>query len=62
VLRSAESDVDSLQKLKEQDVDPEYSKWRVGRKGIQVEDLRLAALEQVTTGNWQPRLFYKPEV
>jgi hypothetical protein len=42
------------------DVDPDEAQWRVGQNGIQVSDLRLAALEQVSTGSWQPRLFYKP--
>ena len=40
-------------------VDPNYAMWRVGRDGIQVEDLRLAAFEQVSIGSWQVRLFYK---
>ena len=39
----------------------EHAQWRVGPNGIQVKDLRLAALEQVSAGSWQPRLFYKPE-
>ena len=41
-----------------QDIAPEYAEWRVGPNGIQVKDLRLAALEQVSAGSWQPRLFY----
>jgi len=31
----------------------------VGPGGIQAEDLRIAALEQVSAGSWQVRLFYK---
>ena len=41
-------------------ITPEEAQWRVGQNGIQVKDLRLAALEQVTKGSWQVRLFYKP--
>ena len=40
-------------------IDPNYVSWMVGKNGIQVEDLRLAAFEQVTTGSWQVWLFYK---
>ena len=39
---------------------PEFASWEVGPNGIKVEDLRLAALEQVSAGSWRPRLFYKP--
>jgi len=42
------------------EVAPEHTKWKVGPDGIQVKDLRLAALEQVSSGSWQIRLFYKP--
>lgn len=41
---------------------PEQAEWRVGPGGIQIEDLHLAALDQVSAGSWQPRLFYKPGV
>ena len=43
-----------------ENITPEYAEWKVGPGGIQVKDLRLAALEQVSGGRWQPRLFYKP--
>ena len=39
---------------------PDEAQWMVGQEGIKVEDLRLAALEQVSAGSWQVRLFYKP--
>lgn len=41
-------------------IDPVQAQWEVGPNGIQVEDLHLAALEQVSKGSWQVRLFYKP--
>ena len=41
-------------------VAPDEAQWMVGENGIQVRDLRLAALEQVSAGSWQVRLFYKP--
>jgi len=49
-----------VEKLETQDIDPEYREWRVGPNGIQLKDLRLAALEQVSAGSYQPRLFWKP--
>lgn len=52
--------VDSSQKAQGQDIAPGEAQWRVGPNGIQVKDLRLAALEQVSAGSWQVRLFYKP--
>ena len=55
------SHVDSSQKMQGQKIAPEHAKWRVGPDGIQAKDLCLAALEQVSVGSWQPRLFYKPE-
>ena len=42
-----------------QDIDLDQAMWRVGPDGIQVQDLRLAGIEQVSAGSWQPRLFYK---
>ncbi|KAF9784364.1 hypothetical protein BJ322DRAFT_844428 [Thelephora terrestris] len=39
-------------------IQPNYAMWRVGQDAIRPEDLRLAALEQVSAGSWQPRLFY----
>jgi len=41
-------------------IDPNHASWRVGQGGIRIEDLRLAAYEQVSTGSWQVRLFYTP--
>ena len=52
--------IDSSQKVQGQNIAPAEAQWRVGPNGIQVKDLRLAALEQVSTGSWQVRLFYKP--
>ena len=46
--------------MEKQDVAPEHRQWRVGPNGIRLEDLRLAALEQVSTNSYQPRLFLKP--
>ena len=48
------------QKMETQNVAPEHQQWRVGPNGIQLKDLRLAALEQVSAGSYQPRLFWKP--
>ena len=48
--------------MKGQNIAPGHAKWGVGPNGIQVKDLRLAALEQVSAGSWQPRLFYKPQI
>lgn len=62
MLNWVESHVDPSQKLQGQTIAPEHEEWRVGPGGIQAEDLRLAALEQVSSGSWQPRLFYKPVV
>jgi hypothetical protein len=41
-------------------ITPEQAQWKVGQGGIQAKDLRLAALDQVSKGSWQARLFYKP--
>jgi len=50
-----------VEKMQTQNIDPEYQQWRVGLNGIiQWKDLRLAALEQVSAGSYQPRLFWKP--
>ena len=46
--------------MEKQPITPEYQQWRVGPNGIQLKDLYLAALEQVSTGSYQPRLFWKP--
>ena len=52
--------VDVPQKKQGQTIAPEHAMWRVGPNGIQAKDLRLAALEQVSAGSWQPRLYYNP--
>ena len=62
MLSWPQSRVDLSQTLQGQDIAPEHEQWRVGPSGIQAKDLRLAALEQVSAGSWQPRLFYKPEM
>lgn len=51
---------DPLQKMEGVAIAPHEAQWMVGQNGIQVGDLRLAALEQVSSGSWQARLFYKP--
>jgi len=53
---------DPPQKMQIQNIAPEHQQWRVGPNGIQWKDLRLASLEQVSAGSYQPRLFWKPEV
>ena len=55
------SHVDAPQRIQGQAIAPEYAMWRVGPNGIQAKDLRLAALERVSAGSWQPRLFYRPQ-
>lgn len=50
------------QRMQGQNIAPAYSGWRVGPGWTQIENLHLAALEQVSAGSWQPRLFYKPLV
>jgi len=49
-----------VKKMEVVSVAPEDAQWEIGPTGIQTKDLRLAALEQVTAGSWQIRLFYKP--
>jgi len=56
----AEWHVDLPQKLQGQSIAPEYTRWKVGPGAIEAKDLRIAALERVSAGSWQPRLFYKP--
>lgn len=56
----AELRADTPQAMQGEDIAPEFSMWKVGPDGIQVEDLHLAALEQVSAGSWQARLFCKP--
>ena len=60
ILCWAELHADPPQRMQVLEVAPEHTKWKVGPDGIQVKDLRLAALEQVSSGSWQIRLFYKP--
>ena len=55
-----ESHADPSQKVAGETIAPEFASWEVGPNGIKVEDLRLAALEQVSAGSWRPLLFYKP--
>ncbi|KAF9653229.1 hypothetical protein BDM02DRAFT_3182774 [Thelephora ganbajun] len=50
-----------VDKLQTQNIAPEHAQWRVGPNGIEIKDLRLAALEQVSAGSYQARLFYKPQ-
>jgi len=53
--------IDPPQKIQGQEIAQEHAMWRVGINGIQAKCLRLAVLEQVSVGSWQPQLFYKPE-
>jgi len=62
ILHWAESHIDPPQRLQALEIDPEHAVWAVGPNGIQAKDLRLAALEQVSPGSWQPRLFFKPQI
>ena len=55
-----ESHADPSQKMAGETITPEFAMWEVEPNGIKVKDLRLAALEQVSAGSWQSRLFYKP--
>jgi len=56
-----EQHVDPSQKMQAENIVPEHARWKVGGpNGIQLKDLRLAALEQVSAGSYQPRLFYNP--
>lgn len=48
------------QKMEDLTIAPEEAQWEIGPNGVRLEDLRLAALEQVSAGSWQARLFYKP--
>ena len=39
-------------------IDPAYAIYRVGPGAIELPNIRIAALEQVSRGSWQPRLIY----
>jgi len=39
-------------------IDPEYASYHVAQGGIELRHIRIAALEQVSRGSWQPRLIY----
>ena len=54
-----ELSTDSSQRMEQETVDPEHGTWMIGANGIQLQHLHLGALEQVSAGSWQPRLFYK---
>lgn len=56
----AEPRIDPRQEMEHVDIEPNESQWRVGLKGIKIQDLRLGPLEQVSGGSWQVQLFYKP--
>ncbi|KAF9793476.1 hypothetical protein BJ322DRAFT_131219 [Thelephora terrestris] len=49
-----------VQEAQAKPIDPACAEWRVGPNAIKVEHLRLAQLEQVSSGSWQARLFYMP--
>ena len=40
--------------------DPQYRIANGGNNGIRFEDIRLAGLDRVGKGSWQPRLNYVP--
>ena len=46
--------------MEEEVVTPDQAEWRIGQDGIQIQDLHLIALEQVSRGTWQVRLSYQP--
>jgi len=47
-----------VQETQTKPIDPAHAQWRIGQNGIQIEHLRLAQLEQVSSGSWQARLLY----
>lgn len=56
----AEPRIDPRQEMEHMVIEPNEVRWRVGPNGIQIQDLRLGALEQVSRGSWQVQLFYDP--
>ena len=51
--------IDSLQEAQKRTIDPKHAMWTIGPDHIHTGNLRLGALEQVSAGSWQARLFYK---
>jgi len=39
-------------------IDPGYVEYKVGLGGIELRDIHIASLEQVSRASWQPRLIY----
>ena len=39
------------------DIDPNFGMYKVGPGGIELHHIRIASLERVSRGSWQPRLF-----
>lgn len=60
MFKWAEPRIDPWQKMEHVVIEPNEAQWRVGSNGINIEDLRLGPLEQVSAGSWQVQLFYKP--
>ena len=42
-------------------IEPEFEKWRVGPSFIEVSNLVLVCLVNVTEGSWQPELLLLPK-
>ena len=47
-----------VQKMELAPIDPASAHYKVGPGGIELCQIQIAALEQVSRGSWQPRLFY----
>ncbi|KAF8434600.1 hypothetical protein L210DRAFT_941978 [Boletus edulis BED1] len=47
---------DLFEKYRDEHYEPEYTRWNVGRSGIQLDQICLVALHQVSRGSWQPQL------
>lgn len=39
-------------------IDPAHVRYKVGFGGIELRHIRIASLEQVSRGSWQPRFIY----
>ncbi|KAH0840240.1 hypothetical protein J3R83DRAFT_1246 [Lanmaoa asiatica] len=47
---------DLIVKYRDEPYDPDYAEWNVGPKGIQLDQICLVALHNVSRGSWQPQL------
>jgi len=39
-------------------IDPKYAEYKIGPGCIELRHIRIASLEQVSRGSWQPLFFY----